>query len=142
MADGFSVKETIARSPEDVWAYLTDFANAKAWMTAVDGMTQTTQGPLRVGTRFKFSARGRERETQVTALDPGRQIALTSTQGGVTATYTYRVAPAGGGTEVTLDAVCQASGVWKLLHPMIAFAMKRSDSSQLANLKAAMSGCS
>lgn len=140
MAGGFAVRETIERSPEDVWAYLTDFANAHAWMTAVDAMTHTTDGPLRVGTRFKFHARGRERETEVTALDPGRLIALTSTQGGVSATYTYEVMPAAGGTEVALDARCRASGIWNLLHPLIVFAMKRSDSSQLANLKAAMRG--
>jgi hypothetical protein len=109
-------------------------------MTGIEGMTPTTQAPVSVGTRLKFRARGKERETRVTALDPGRRIALTSTQGGVTATYTYTVAPAGDGTEVTLDAVCRTSGVWKLLHPLIVFAMRRSDSSQLADLKAAMSG--
>ena len=137
MADGFSVRETIPRPPADVWAYLTDFGNAQEWMTGIGPMTQTTPGALEVGTRFRFEARGKERETRVTALDPGKRIALTSTQGGVTATYTYVVEPAGNGTEVTLDAVCEAAGVWKLIHPIIVIAMKRSDSSQLANLKAA-----
>ena len=56
----------------------------------------------------------------------------------MTATYEYTVAPAGDGTEITLKAVCKAEGLWKLLHPMIVVAMRKSDSSQLANLKAAM----
>ena len=56
----------------------------------------------------------------------------------MTAVYTHSPAPDGGGTEVTLNAVCEATGFWKLLHPMIAIAMKQNDSSQLANLKVAM----
>lgn len=138
MADGFIVNETIERSRTDVWTYLTDFPNATEWMPGIETMTQTAQGPLKIGTRFSFKARGKERETRVTTLDPGKQIGLTSTQGGVTATYTDSVTPAGDATKVTLQAVCKATGFWKLLHPMILFAMKKSDSSQLANLKAAM----
>lgn len=136
--NGFSVTEKIDHSPDKVWAYLTEFRNAKDWMKGVWAMAQTTEGPLEIGTSFSFNARGKQRETRVTALEPGRQIALTSTQGGVTAVYTYSLAPVGDGTEVTLNAVCKATGLWKLLHPMIAIAMKQSDSSQLANLNAAM----
>jgi len=139
--NGFSVTEKIDHSPDEVWTYLTDFRNARDWMKGVWAMAQTTEGPLEIGTHFSFNARGKERETRVTALEPGKQIALTSTQGGVTAVYTYSLAPAGDGTEVTLNAMCEATGFWKLLHPMIAIAMKQSDSSQLANLKAAMSRC-
>ncbi len=83
MPDGFGVKETIAHPPRDVWAYLTDFRNAKEWMRGIEGMTQTTQGPLKIGTTFRFKARGKEHETRVTAFEPGKRIAVTSTQGGV-----------------------------------------------------------
>ena len=138
MAGGFSVTEEIAAAPAAVWAYLTDFGNAGEWMTGVEGLAQTTEGPLEVGSRLSFVARGKARETRVSALDPGRRIALTSTQGGVTATYDYALVPAGAGTEITLKAVCEARGLWKLLHPMIVVAMRKSDSSQLAKLKAAM----
>ncbi len=107
-------------------------------MTGVEEMTPLTQGPIEVGTRFRFKARGKEHESEVTALEPGKRIALTSTQGGVTATYVYSLAPAGNNTEVTLNAVCEATGFWKLIHPIIVFAMKKSDSSHLAKLKAAI----
>lgn len=140
VSKGFSARERIDRPPEDVWAYLTDFRNAKDWMTGVEGLSPKGEGPIEIGTRLSFRARGKERMSRVSALEPGRQLALTSTQGGVTATYTYALAPDGDGTEVTLEAVCQATGAWRLLHPVIAMAMKRSDSSQLANLKLAMGG--
>jgi uncharacterized protein YndB with AHSA1/START domain len=123
MADGFTVQETLDHAPAEVWAYLTDFDNAPQWMTGIGTFTRMTQGPLEIGTRFGFKARGKERETRVTALDPGRLIALTSTQGGVTATYTYALTPAGDGTEITLTAVCKATGLWILVHPVIVLAM-------------------
>ncbi len=46
-------------------------------------MTQTPQGPLEIGSTFRFKARGKEHETRVTAFEPGKRIAVTSTQGGV-----------------------------------------------------------
>jgi uncharacterized protein YndB with AHSA1/START domain len=132
------VTETLDHPPAHVWAYLTNFDNAPEWMAGIGKFTRITPGRLEVGTRFAFNARGRKRETRVTALDSGRLIALTSTQGGVTATYRYSVGSAGTGTEVTLEAVCGATGLWKLMHPLIVLAMKKSDSTQLANLKLAM----
>lgn len=135
---GFSAREHFSFPPEEVWDYLTDFRNAKEWMTGVDGMTQDGSGPLEVGTRLRFRARGKERSSQVCALVPGRRIALMSAQGGITATYTYSLEPSGDGTEASLDADCEASGIWRLLHPLIVFAMRKSDSSHLAKLKSAM----
>jgi len=129
MAAGFSVTQRIERSPDEVWAYLTDFQNAQDWMPGVEDMRATAEGPPAVGTEFTFGSRGKSRETRVTALDPGTRFALTSTQGGVSATYAYSLAPDGDGTRVTLDAVCEATGLWTLLHPLIAFARKQSDSS-------------
>ena len=89
MSKGFSVKETIDQPKAVVWDFLTDFNKADKWMTGVDQMKQISDGPIKTGTRLSFVARGKERETRVTALDSGKMIALTSTQGGVTATYTY-----------------------------------------------------
>ncbi len=69
MASGFTVRETIERSPREVWDYLTNFGNAKKCMTGVEEMTQITQGPLEMGTLFRFKARGKEHESEVTALE-------------------------------------------------------------------------
>jgi len=66
------------------------------------------------------------------------RIALTSTQGGVTATYTYSLASTDDSTEVTHNAVCQATGLWRLLQSLTVFAMKKSDSSHLAKVKTAI----
>lgn len=49
-------------------------------------------GPnVRPGSRYKFEARGAERDGKVTAWEPQVRMALSSTQGGVTATYNYEL---------------------------------------------------
>lgn len=138
MARGFQVSKQIDRSAPEVWGFLTDFDNAQAWMTGIEEMRKVTSGPLSEGTRYFYRARGKERETSVSKLDPGKKIALTSIQRGITATYFYSVRPDGDGAEVSLDARCQASGLWRLIHPLIAAAMKRVDSDQFDRLAAAL----
>ena len=135
---GFRVSEHIAHSRKEVWDHLTDCRNAKEWMTGVDDLVQVGDGPPEVETRLRFRARGRERSSRVTEFVPEEQITLTSILGGITATCTYRLTPSGDGTEATPDATCGASGMWKLLQPLIVLAMKLNDSFHLANLKTAM----
>jgi len=136
VASGFSVKEHIPANPEQVWAYLTDFDNAQKWMPGIDRMALPVGQILETGSVLTFNARGKDRETRVTALEKGKRLALTSKQGGVTATYEYLLAPVPDGAEITLNARCKATGFWKLLHPVIVIAMKKADSPQLVNLKA------
>lgn len=74
------------------------------------------------------------RESEVVQFARGRSIALESTQGGITAVYRYDIEPLEGGSRITLDVTCEATGFWKLLHPVIVRAMKKSDSSHLRRL--------
>ena len=138
MAKGFRVQETVPHAPAVVWRYLTDFAHAEDWMTGVESMTADDAGPLRVGQRLRFKSRGKTRLSEITGLQTGNSIALTSTQGGITATYTYHLEPDEEGTRMTLTAVCSATGGWKLLHPLIVFAMRRSDGTHLEQLREAL----
>ena len=86
--------------------------------------------------RLSVAGRGKERETRIAAWQPTSAFAIASEEGGVSAVYRYDLEPVGGRTRVTLDARCQARGFpWRLLHPLIAFAMKRADGGQLAAFK-------
>ena len=138
MANGFTVKTKLEHAPVEVWAYLSDPGKAGEWMRGIDALEPTTPGPLKAGTELRFKSRGKVRTTRVTELIPCERLALTSTQGGITATYTYMLAPDGDGTELTLEATCTATGLWTLVHPLIVFAMKQSDSRHVSDLKAAM----
>ena len=138
MRDGFTVTERIDRPVQEVWTFLSDLNNAGKWMTGITHMKPITPGSIGVGSKFSFSARGAERESEVTACVPNQVLALTSTQGGVTATYEYSLTGNEQGTQVQLHAVCSARGVWRLVHPLILFLMKKSDSGHLVNLKRAI----
>jgi len=138
MGAGFSVSLIIDRSPADVWSFLTDFANAGEWMSGVDGLRPTDNKEIGLGTRLQFTSRDAVRESEITEWKPKKRVALTSAYGGVTATYTYSVEPDDDETRISLVAVCTATGAWKLLRPGLVWAMKRSDSGQLNELRKAM----
>ena len=140
MARGFTVTETINRPAAEIWSYLIDFSHATDWMDGIDDMIQLTPGRIGMGTGFNFHTRGRMHQTEVTTFDPeNHTIALTSKQGNITATYTYTVME---GTHInstiSMHVTCQASGLMVLFQPILLWVMKRTDSSQLANLKAAL----
>jgi hypothetical protein len=111
-----------------VWAALTDWDDAAGWLK-VDRIV--AEGPTAMGTRLVFTARGRDRSSEITELDPGRSITLRSVQGGVTADYRYTVEPDGDATRLTLVADVATRGPWRLLAPVIRTAIRRTDAGQL-----------
>ena len=128
MTRAFTATREIDLPVEQVWARLTDWDRAAGWL-GVDSIR--TDGPTAVGTSLRFTTRGKERTSEIAALDPGRSITLRSRQGGVTADYTYRVEPAAAGSRVTLVAEVVTRGAWGLAGPMIRAAIRRTDSAQL-----------
>jgi uncharacterized protein YndB with AHSA1/START domain len=129
MTRAFTASHAIDRPADDVWRQLTDWDRASGWL-GVDRVTAA--GPTAVGTRLRFTSRGRDRSAEIVAVDPGAAVTLRSQQGGVTADYTYRVAPAGAGSRVTLDADVRTRGPWTVLAPVIRRAIRRTDAGQLA----------
>jgi uncharacterized protein YndB with AHSA1/START domain len=131
MVQAFRATREIGRPPEQVWQQLTDWAGAAGWL-GVDSIR--ADGATRVGTTLRFTTRGKERTSQITAVDTGRSVTLRSRQGGVTADYTYAVAPVDGGSEVTLHADVVTTGVWAVVAPAIRAAIRRADAGQLEAL--------
>jgi uncharacterized protein YndB with AHSA1/START domain len=128
MTRAFTATREIDRPAEQVWAWLTDWDAAAGWL-GVDAIR--ADGPTAVGTTLTFTARGKERTSEISALAPGRSVTLRSRQGGVTADYTYGVEPAGPASRVTLVADVATRGAWALAGPMIRAAIRRTDRGQL-----------
>ena len=118
-----------------MWEQLTDWDRAAEWL-GVDSIR--AEGPTAVGTELVFRARGKDRRSEIVALDPGRSITLRSRQGGVTADYTYTVEPAGTGSRATLVADVRTAGLWSLLGPVIRGAIRKEDAGQLEALERAL----
>jgi uncharacterized protein YndB with AHSA1/START domain len=131
MAQAFVAVRELDGPAEEVWAQLTDWDRAAGWL-GVDSIRAT--GPTAVGTELVFLTRGKQRRSEIVALEPGRSVTLRSRQGGVTADYTYTVDPAGSGSRATLTADVRTSGLWVLLGPVIRSAIRKEDSGQLEAL--------
>jgi uncharacterized protein YndB with AHSA1/START domain len=128
VVQAFRVSRTVDRPADQVWRQLTDWNSAAGWL-GVDSVS--AEGPTAVGSRLRFTARGRERRSEVVALDRGRSVTLRSQQGGVTADYTYTVEPDGAASRVTLVADVRTRGAWAVTAPVIRAAIRRTDAGQL-----------
>lgn len=135
MARTISASETIDRSPEEVWDVLTDWPGAVRWMNGIESMS--IDGETVAGARVKFFTRGQDRDSLITHCEPGRTLTLRSQQGDATADYTYSIESVGeSSSRVSLEAECHFSGLrYRLLGPLIRFAIGRTDGGQIAALK-------
>lgn len=141
VTQAFHTTTVIDRSPGVVWSALTDWPRAADWMPGVDAVRpDSPDGTGGVGTKLVVRARGKDRTSTITALDPGRSLTLTSVQGGVTADYVYTVAPSGDGTTVTLAADVRTRGLWTVFGPLLRSAIRRADGGQLDAFKRAVEG--
>ena len=129
MTMAFTAATTIGHPAGHVWDRLVDWDSAAQWMPGVDGLR--AEGPVAAGTTLVFTARGKERRGSIVAVEPGRTVTLRSIQGGVTADYAYECVGQGQGTRVSLVADCSITGPWRLLGPLIRFAIRRADAGQL-----------
>jgi carbon monoxide dehydrogenase subunit G len=124
----FSASATIERPAPEVWARLTDWPAAPAWMPGVQSIRVS-------GSELTFQARGRDRTGRIEVVEPGRTVVLRSARGGVTAAYTYTCVPDGDRTRVTLTADCVAAGAWRPFGALLRAAIRRADGGQLAAFK-------
>lgn len=131
MTTAFTASTTVERPAPQVWDRLTDWPAAPAWMPGVESVRVD-------GSTLTFRARGRERTGRIEVVRPGRTVVLHSTQGGVTAAYTYTCAPDGDRTVVTLTADCHVSGMWRPLAGLLRAAIRRADGRQLDAFKRAV----
>ena len=128
MTTAFTASATIDRPAAEVWARLTDWPAAPAWMPGVDSIRAD-------GAVLTFRARGRDRTGRVEIVEPGRTVVVHSAQGAVTAAYTYTCEPDGDRTRVTLTADCRAGGVWRPFAGLLRAAIRRADGGQVGALK-------
>jgi uncharacterized protein YndB with AHSA1/START domain len=114
----------IARSPEDVFAYLDDLERHHEWQGQVVSAERETDGPTRVGTRAtdvrKIPGGPRKFTYEITAHDPPRLASFRVVNGPIRPFGTVTVEPAGEGrSRVTLELDFEGHGLGKLLVPLV-----------------------
>ena len=136
MTQAFAATEIIRATPPRVWTAITDWANGPKWLPGVTNMT----GPVepRVGDIVTFVTRSAERTSTITALESPQLLTLTSTQGPVTAHYTYTLSADGEDTHIGLAAEVVVTGLLRVLAPVIRSSIAKEDGAQLSALKAVL----
>ena len=131
----YETKQEIAADNAAVWRVLTVPELMRHWIRSVEELRTEDGAPLRLGSRLLFTARGGEHASEVTVFEPGAGLTLCSKQGPFTATYRYELASRNSGCVASLRIDCEATGVAKLLSPLIKWLMWRTDRGQLDAIK-------
>jgi hypothetical protein len=137
-----TVETFIARPPEEVFAYLRDYANEAKWQSEhVSEAIVEPPGPARVGTRVHKVRRtegGEQRFTiEVPEMDEAaRRWADVTMTGSFRGTKgSWQVLEAAGGSWVRLVAEMRAVGLWRLLLPIIDRSADKSLRAEFVSLK-------
>ncbi|MEA3203081.1 MAG: hypothetical protein QOI63_751 [Thermoplasmata archaeon] len=136
------VTETIIRRPvAEVAAYAADPATAPSWYENIKSAEWATQPPVRVGSRFRFTARFLGKTLaytyEVAAHEPGRRLVMPTAEGPFPMETTYTWEPVGAdATRMTLRNRGSPAGFSRLLAPFMAMAMRRATTKDLARIKA------
>ena len=128
----------INRPVEQVFTFLADTKNLRSWQSNLVENEQLTEGPLRVGTRFRevrrTGPRNSEIQAEITVFEPNKRFATkTLTKPQVTVSYTFD--EENGGTRITYKFVMITSGFMRLLEPLIAGSIKKDTDSDFEKLK-------
>jgi len=136
----FQFTEHIDRSPQEVFAVLADPTSAVEYVDGVVKSAKVTDGPLAVGSVIEETRRVKSKEAtgqlRIVALETPTAFAVASEAEGITATYLYRLHPDGNGTRIDWTCELAASGLRRMMLPLVAAITKKEDGDHLARLKA------
>lgn len=121
----------VGRPPEEVFAYMVDPANLKAWQPTKVSVEPLTDGPPRQGYRIKertkIGLRAWDQVVEFSEFDPGRVLATHIVEGSVPVDGRWAFEHEGpGGTRVRFVAEGALSGPMRLLEPLLRRGIDRS----------------
>lgn len=135
------VEIEIDRKPAVVWEYMENAEHNPEWLSNMQSVRWTTGPPIRVGSRYEQAARflGKEVRTsfEVTALEPGRLIRITSLPGSsFPITITRELEPlATDRCRVKETAGGDTGGFYRIADPLMALIVRRNIARAYRELK-------
>jgi uncharacterized protein YndB with AHSA1/START domain len=126
------------RPIEQVFEFLADSQNLRTWQSNLIENEQLTEGPLRVGTRFREVRRTGPRQSEIqgeiTDFEHNKHFATkTLTKPNVTVNYSFE--PENAGTRLNYKFIMLTSGIMRLLEPLIAGSIKKDTDLDFQKLK-------
>jgi uncharacterized membrane protein len=140
MAVDVLTETVIGRPVAEVAAYAADPSRAPSWYENIQTVELLTEPPLRVGSRMRFVARFLGRTLaytyEVRELVPGERLVMRTAEGPfpMETTYTW-AAVHPDATHMTLRNRGEPAGFSKVVAPLMARAMRRANTKDLARLR-------
>jgi uncharacterized protein YndB with AHSA1/START domain len=129
----------VERPIGEVFEYLTDPDRIPEWQTTALEARRETDGPLRVGSRFretrKFLGRRLESTTEVVEYEPPHVFAVRPSAGPVPFQVTTSLSETAAGTRVVSVLEGEPGGFFRLGEPLVARALERELAKSLRALK-------
>jgi uncharacterized protein YndB with AHSA1/START domain len=130
---------TIARPPEEVFAFIADFEKNSLWQQGVKKAWITSEGPFGVGTTYtqlsRFLGRDIEFHFEVIGYEPGRRVEFRTVSGTFPVHIVREVEPAAGATRVHAVIQGEAGGIFRLATPLLNQMTRRQIEGDYARLK-------
>lgn len=138
MSVDVTVAATIRRPADDVAAYAADPSNAPTWYRRIQSAEWVGDPVVAVGSRCAFRARfvGRELVYTYEILEfvAGERLVMSTAEGQFPMTTEYRWESVPGGTLMTIRNHGEPEGFGRFVVPVMAMAMRRAMSGDLAAL--------
>lgn len=136
------VTVSIARSPSEVFAVLSDVENTRKWYPKPVTEKWTSEGPVGVGSTRRSEARAFgmrvENDAEVTVYDRDQALGLRSITGPVPFDIDIRISPTEEGTRVDWVTDLRPRGLYKAVVALTMPAHTRTTHRGLLNLKSMM----
>ncbi len=131
---------TIDRPVDVVAAYAGDPTNAPEWYVNIQSVNWRTEPPVAIGSRMDFVAKFLGRRLaytyEVVEVDLPHRLVMRTAEGPFPMETSYEWTPAGEGqTRMSLRNRGEPSGFTSVAAPMMAAAMRRANTKDLASLK-------
>jgi len=129
----------IGKKPQDVFAFMADVSNLPKWQAGTVKSELVTGGPLAQGSRFDETVRVGPwkllTHCVVTELRSNEVFAFEAMSKPIDYAGSFRFAGESGGTRVSLRAVVQMKGPWRLLQPLLAGDLRKESRVELETLR-------
>ncbi|WP_103383376.1 SRPBCC family protein [Pseudonocardia dioxanivorans] len=134
------VDAVIPRPVEEVAEFAADPSNAPSWYANIESVEWLSPPPLAVGTRVAFVARFLGRRLaytyEVVTYVPREMLVMRTMQGPFPMETAYTWTPVDAGTRMSLRNRGEPAGFGSITAPLMAAAMKRANTKDLASLSA------
>ena len=131
----------VSRPLDEVWNFVGDFVNSARWDPGVAEATNTTKGPVRVGTVYDlivvFDGKRSPMTYEVIEYDPPAKVVLKGEGKSVSAVDDIRFgATEGGGTRIDYVADLRLKGLAKLASPFMMGKFENLGDAAIAGMRA------